>query len=811
MVKVVTLRLDGRLDRGGIQATVEVRVGDRSPAARLMGQLPSAPELAHQLAQWEKDYWTWGVPHRIRPKAVTFTGTGHQTEVCRQSAQALEKSFLQWLSSAEFLKLDMQLRPQVQPNEATLVMLQTQSDVLRKLPWHLWEFVERYAQAELVLSATTFQKAPAVPRASTHGVKILAILGNATGIDIESDRSTLQSLPNAEVTFLVEPEREALNDRLWDQAWDILFFAGHSQTEDGRGRIYINREDSLTLQELKFGLRQAIQKGLKLAIFNSCDGLGLAYELEQLSLPHLIIMREPVPDKVAHRFLTYFLPSFAQGKSLYKAFREARERLQGMENTFPCASWLPIIYQQPSQIGLTWQSFTPSTSEQLPQQSSAALPLESNLDPPSPPSELSMVASPPDIASKRPSQPALSMLERGVVVAIATIIVTSLIVGLRSLGFFQSSELKAYDHFMQLRAKPFPDERLLVVTVDKADIDYQDEHDYQRREGWSLSDQALAEALQTVGKYQPRTVGLDIAHPYPFESSVMSALEQYNINMVAACVVGTSDTLSDDAKPPNGFEGDTLGFADIPIDLDGVVRRQLPLMAAGDPCKTSRSLALQLTHQYLTNEKVDSLQKLPNGDRQIGTQRLQRLQHDTGGYQLAVDATYGYQLLLNYRYADPVTISLREILASQSESRKDFSDMVTNRIVLIGADQSQQDRHRTSIHNDIPGVILHAHMSSHLLDIALANKAQLWWWSQWVESAWIALWAIIASGVVLLVRLPWKLGLSLFSIIMLLYVICWIAFIGNGWIPLVPTATGIFLTFSIVAITIKSNVLSRQR
>jgi hypothetical protein len=78
-------------------------------------------------------------------------------------------------------------------------------------------------------------------------------------------------LPDAEVEFLVEPERRQLNNKLWEQPWDILFFAGHSKTFGETGQIYINQIDSLSLNELKYGLNKAIAQGLQLAIFNSCD------------------------------------------------------------------------------------------------------------------------------------------------------------------------------------------------------------------------------------------------------------------------------------------------------------------------------------------------------------------------------------------------------------------------------------------------------------------------------------------------------------------------------------------------------------
>ena len=164
----------------------------------------------------------------------------------------------------------------------------------------------------------------------------------------------LEQLPNAEVTLLVEPRRQQLNDQLWQQQWDILFFAGHSSTQEDIGRIYINETESLRMEQLRYALRTAVSNGLRLAIFNSCDGLGLARSLFDLHIPQVIVMREPIPDEVAQKFLRYFLEDFSSGTSCYLSVRRARERLQGIEDRFPCATWLPIICQNPAETPLTW-------------------------------------------------------------------------------------------------------------------------------------------------------------------------------------------------------------------------------------------------------------------------------------------------------------------------------------------------------------------------------------------------------------------------------------------------------------------------
>ena len=185
-------------------------------------------------------------------------------------------------------------------------------------------------------------------------MRILAILGSDEGIDVAGDRRFLEGLRGAEVTFLVAPSRQMISDRLWERPWDILFFAGHSETQGQRGCLYLNAEEQLSLDELQYGLSKAIQRGLRLAIFNSCDGLGLTTALDDCAIPQMIVMREAVPDRVAQLFLKQFLELLSQGVPFHLAVREARERLQGIEDRFPCASWLPVVVQHPDAIAPQW-------------------------------------------------------------------------------------------------------------------------------------------------------------------------------------------------------------------------------------------------------------------------------------------------------------------------------------------------------------------------------------------------------------------------------------------------------------------------
>ncbi|MBD2776080.1 CHAT domain-containing protein [Iningainema tapete] len=356
MRKLVVLKLDGDLEQG-VRVMLEIGEEGTRPSTEIIGQLPHCVDLHTVIEQWRSNYRSIRNTRIKAGKIVYGASITQWREDCQKSANELRSHFNSWLLSESFRPIREKWLQQLNPDDEVRILIRTSSVLLLKLPWHLWDLVEEYPKAEVALSTPDFNL-PKEAKTPTYRdkVKILAILGNSAGINVQKDRQLLENLPDAETTFLVEPQRQDINDQLWNQPWDILFFAGHSKTEGEKGRIYINQTDSLTIAELKYALRNAVAQGLQLAIFNSCDGLGLAFELQALHIPQMIVMREPVPDKVAQHFLSYFITAFAEGKSFYLAEREARLKLHGLENEFPCASWLPVIFQNPATVPPTWFS-----------------------------------------------------------------------------------------------------------------------------------------------------------------------------------------------------------------------------------------------------------------------------------------------------------------------------------------------------------------------------------------------------------------------------------------------------------------------
>ncbi len=351
-------------------------------------QFPAFAQIPEAYQQWKTSYSDLsnasGAPvgntRAIQPVIgqITQRSYAERQSRCKQATDAFEKICTAWFKQPNFEALRrsilsaVQLR-QLQQIPVLLEANTSSSDentLLQKLPWHVWElFDQDLRRSEMILNAPV--------AANNHQlsapVKILAIFGtHSGGLQLNGDLATLQTHlgdKGALLTLLDQPSPRELQESLRQKSWDILFFAGHSNScaEVSGGVIHLQEGVVLSLRDLRASLNQAVENGLKLAIFNSCDGLDLASYLAERKVPISIVMREPVPDRVARYFLKYFLEEFSQGQlNLQAAVRVAREQLQWLEadglQACPAATWLPIICQNPNQSPLFWPALLPKTA-----------------------------------------------------------------------------------------------------------------------------------------------------------------------------------------------------------------------------------------------------------------------------------------------------------------------------------------------------------------------------------------------------------------------------------------------------------------
>ena len=826
MSRVIVLSLGtGNLQDGFPSVTSQIGESGCAYRMKFTASLPPAPEIAQLYRNWQSLYSAFYqplIPYRNTENTEETDDTleieeGYVTNIsevdiislCNRISQSINR----WFDSPEFRNIDRQLRTHLEPSEEIRFIIETDNILLRRLPWHLWSFFEDYPNAEVAVSTYNYQKQKSNLK-YTHesDVSILAILGSSQGIDISQDRFFLEELSaRAEIEFLVEPKLNQLDEQLWQKGWDIIFFAGHSGSEE-QGFIYINSTDIITLDKLKNALKQAIGRGLKLAIFNSCDGLGLAQALIELHIPQVIVMREPVPDRVAQEFLKYFLALFSKGESLYKAVRSARERLQVLEKDYPCATWLPVICQNPAEAPIIWSENGIHTEGEenkiLPSVFERASQYDNFLHPNRIVSgEKSKEKSPPKKNHRKHFFRQSWLFARGHyplrILLILSVFLVTLLMGTRYLGLLQPWELNAYDHLMQLRPYEQPDPRLLIITVDEADIEYQKEQGMDMQ--WSLSDQALYQLLDKLEQYQPISIGLNVYRDFRTDPNYPNLATRLNQdkNLIAVCKVpAPADGEPDGVSPPPEVPEERHGFSDFVTDSDGVLRRQLLFMnpPSSAPCATEYAFSYMIAKQYL-NSQDNPQPKFDNeGNLQIDKVVFRHLKSHSSGYQ-GVDAA-GNQILINYRSLAAFTdigtqVSLKDVLSDKISPNS--IDDLKNRVVLIGITapsiihfwKTPYISKGVRQELEIPDTIVQAHMVSQIISAVKDNRPLIWWWSGWLEALWIWAWCLLGGIIALTIWQPITLGFAITTALLLLFSICFGILIYAGWIPLVPPALGL--------------------
>lgn len=756
----------GSWRQGFASVTLQLWEAGSIAPMQFSGSLPAAPDLEDTFQKWRSLYvalyGNYGFWRKSATAALRSANdfpiemddddiTNVSNATFEQLGQDLRQRLNGWLESDTFRPVERQLRTHVSRNDEIRIMLTAENPNVLRYPWQLWQLFEDYPQSELALSPINYQRSLKKPQVKDHNqVSVLAVLGNAEGINVSTDQQILVALPGAAVTLLAEPSLDELHQHLWHGTWDILFFAGHSSSEK-QGVLQLNSTDTITLMQLKYALRTAIAQGLQLAIFNSCDGLGLAWDLADLHIPQVIVMREPVPDVVAHAFLRHFLTTFAAGQSLYLAVRAAREQLQPLESLCPCATWLPVIVQNPAEQTTSWQELRQGPN-------APAIAIAPTLDPP----RLESFWGP--------------------------FLATAAVVTLRLLGGLQSAELAALDWLMQLRPAEGPDPRLLVVTISEVDIQSQP---VERR--GSLADGALATLLDTLDQHQARVVGLDIYRDYPVgpDYPTLAARLRQGENLVGVCKSRDRDVDPVGVAPPPELDEGFVGFSDFIDDPDGVVRRQLVALEA-DPassCTTPYAFSARLAFVYLQDEGMTATFNKA-GNLVLGEATFPRLRSRSSGYQ-PIDAG-GYQTLLNYRalptpskIADQV--SLTQVLKGQVNPAA-----IRDRIVLIGvtANSITDDwatPYGTSSSDKTAGVFVQAQMTSQLISAALGERPVLRVWPFAGDVLWLGFWAMVGWRSMLTRQLRWRLMLAGSSLVLLLGSSL-LLLTGGIWVPLIPAA-----------------------
>lgn len=333
--------------------------------AKCPGSLPPAPEIEQLQKRWKL------LCNALKPRSgeprIKVKSTG-VTNIFEDKPEAvylsLQEHMKKWLEADEFCRrIESNLRTHIgNTSECFKIFLEVDKSEIWELPWDAWAFREVYPNCEIIPTSSKYQRmtgqTTAAEIARPSAGRILCVAGNSQGIDIEKDSRIIQQRLGAlcELNFMKEPTPQQLHDELFDdKGWQVLFFAGHSNSDNNaaNGVLYINQDpdnNTITVEDLKAGLKRAISNGLQLLIFNSCSSLGIATDIvaEGLDLPSIIVMRAPLPDKIAQEFVKSLFKYLAAGDLLFLAVRKAKNDLQKLDSQFPGASGIPMLCQHPT-------------------------------------------------------------------------------------------------------------------------------------------------------------------------------------------------------------------------------------------------------------------------------------------------------------------------------------------------------------------------------------------------------------------------------------------------------------------------------
>lgn len=371
--------------------------------------------------------------------------------------------------------------------------------------------------------------------------------------------------------------------------------------------------------------------------------------------------------------------------------------------------------------------------------------------------------------------------------------ITGLIVTGTQLGLFRILEWATLDQFFRLRPQEAIDKRIVIVTIDEPDINYVKQ--------WPMSDAIMAKILQNIKAQQPRTIAIDIFRDIPVEPGHQELVKVFKST---PNLLGVESTYPSIAPPPTLAKLGQVATIDLFLDTDGKIRRGVVLLDKDGTLK--QGLGIKVALNYLKKEGIKL--KALNSEKHIyglGKATFFPLSGNDGEYNES--ELGGYQILLNYRgrVKNFTTISMTEVLKNRIPP-----DLMRDRIVFLGPGSkapSLKDSYLTPYSSNIfdsielmPGVFIHANLTSQILSSALENRPMLRPTMKPINWLLIFLWSGYSATLgSLYIRYRW---LSLGGILLagvIIFSSSYIAFL-LGW--LVPVFTPIIAVVAAAVVSI---------
>jgi hypothetical protein len=297
--------------------------------------------------------------------SATPTAADWQPKLVEAQVRLLNE-FNLWLRSAELHEIRAAIAQassrKAGSDQSPLKVFLTCTPIeLARLPWEVWEIGADFAGTgaiSIVRTPANIRSEPSFHSRRRHRARVLAIMGDETGLNFQVDRDAVRSLcTKADVKFIgwqpgqtAAQVKEQICRCLTDaEGWDVLYFAGHSdETQITGGELAIAPGVTIYIHEIELQLSTAKRQGLQFAFFNSCSGLSIAESLINVGLSQVAVMREPVSNALAHEFFVQFARGLSEYQDVHEALLSACQFLKLEKNFYyPSGFLIPSLFCHP--------------------------------------------------------------------------------------------------------------------------------------------------------------------------------------------------------------------------------------------------------------------------------------------------------------------------------------------------------------------------------------------------------------------------------------------------------------------------------
>ncbi len=355
----------------------------------------------------------------------------------------------------------------------------------------------------------------------------------------------------------------------------------------------------------------------------------------------------------------------------------------------------------------------------------------------------------------------------------------------RSQGLTQPLELTGYDLGLALRPAAEESPAVTLIEITEADI--------QAMGRWPITDGDLAGIINRIEAHAPRVIGIDIYRDVavPPGTDVLARTLADTEQLIGILKVDTAD--SPGVAPPAALAADgRIGFSDLVLDPDGIVRRGLAFLDDGENVYWSFSLRLGLG--YLAADGISlSPDALEPEHFRLGPTLVAPMPSRFGAYADVDNA--GYQFLMDHRRQPDAfpTYALSALLNDRIDPQQ-----LEDRVVILGVNaQSVKDSFVSSLSRwswngtpQIAGIAVHGLLVDQLIR-AGHGRSQPMTAPGPVLDTFLLVFACLAGGVCgLLAGSATRLSLIVTAGVFGITAAGLLLFVSDFWLPVLPMAVG---------------------